>query len=383
MTGRCRHAAAAVAAWLAPVGSPLLGQAAGTVGVGASVIEYDGFLTTGAAMFSPALQFDAPNLSLGAQGTWTLFESGNQILQGTAAAAWLTPPRGPWRVELAGATGASKYAHESGAGYVLARTRLHIAGARTGAWVGGTTGGSFGESARVPFELAVAGWSVRGRVTLVATLTRTWLGSDRHMDLQGAARWTGNRVGLEARAGARPWIRSAEGVGEARTGAYGEVSALVLVGRRITLELSGGSYPSDPVRHVLGAKYITAGVRWWILGRRASPLPVIAGAGAGPARAESAEVSRARLEITQLGSPLTLRLHVAGARSVELMGDFTDWMPVAFARVGPTLWEIRLPIASGVHRVNVRVDGGSWVVPAGTRFERTEFGGAVGIILVP
>jgi hypothetical protein len=383
VTGRCRRAAAAVAACFAPIWSPLLGQATGTAGVSASIIEYDGFLTTGAGVFSSALQFEAPNLSLGVQGAWTVFESGNQILQGTAAAGWLAPPRGAWRLELAGASGASKYATEPGAAYVLARARLHVAGARTGAWIGGTSGGSFGESARLPLELSVAAWRVKGRMALVGTVTQTWLGGDRHLDLQGAARWTGDRVELEARAGARPWVRSQGAVGEARTGGYGEVTAVVSVGRRIALELSGGSYPSDPVRQVLGATYFTAGVRWRIFGRQASEVPLLSGLRARAVPAESADISRARLQITQLGSPLTLRMHVTGARSVELMGDFTDWMPVALVQIGPTLWEIRLPVASGVHRVNVRVDGSRWLVPAGTRLERTEFGDAVGIIVVP
>ena len=36
----------------------------------------------------------------------------------------------------------------------------------------------------------------------------------------------------------------------------------------------------------------------------------------------------------------------------------------------------------GVHRLNVRLDGGRWVVPLGARLERTEFGDAVGIVRV-
>jgi hypothetical protein len=64
------------------------------------------------------------------------------------------------------------------------------------------------------------------------------------------------------------------------------------------------------------------------------------------------------------------------------MGDFTDWEPVSLAPVGKGVWEVRLPVAPGVHRVNVRIDGGAWLVPAGTRLERTEFGSAVGIVVV-
>ena len=31
----------------------------------------------------------------------------------------------------------------------------------------------------------------------------------------------------------------------------------------------------------------------------------------------------------------------------------------------------------------MRLDGGSWIVPADLRLERNEFGGAVGLLVVP
>ena len=36
----------------------------------------------------------------------------------------------------------------------------------------------------------------------------------------------------------------------------------------------------------------------------------------------------------------------------------------------------------GAHRLNVRVDGGPWRVPRGTRLEADEFGTAAGIIVI-
>ena len=72
-----------------------------------------------------------------------------------------------------------------------------------------------------------------------------------------------------------------------------------------------------------------------------------------------------------------------GAASVEIMGDFTDWQTVQLTRTGDTTWEIQLPLTRGVHRVNIRVDGGRWLVPAGTRLEQTEFGDAVGVVVIP
>jgi hypothetical protein len=67
---------------------------------------------------------------------------------------------------------------------------------------------------------------------------------------------------------------------------------------------------------------------------------------------------------------------------VELMADFTDWTPVPFAERADGVWELALFISPGVHRVNVRVDGGPWQVPPGLTAARDEFGGEVGLLVV-
>lgn len=381
MTGRSWRAALLAAAWLAPVESPLSAQASsGSLGLGASVIEYDGFLRSGAATLAPALQFETATLSLGARGTWTIFESGNQIWQGTAGWAWLIPSTSRWRIELGGSAGSSKYAGQPAEGYALGRTRLHLSGEEAGGWIGVMTGASFGESDRLPFEISLSGWRLRKRWALAGSMVGTWLGQARHLDLIGAARWTGSDIEVEARVGARPWAESGGGVGEARTSAFAEVTSMVALSDRFSLSLSAGTYPSDPVRRVLGATYLSAGVLWRPVGIR------------GPARSDFAGLSpsvravsgdQPRLEIGSGGDSLPVRVHVAAASSVELRGDFTDWEPVPLRRVDATVWEARLPVAPGVHRVMIRINQGAWLPPAGTRPERTEFGDLVGLVLVP
>jgi 1,4-alpha-glucan branching enzyme len=71
-----------------------------------------------------------------------------------------------------------------------------------------------------------------------------------------------------------------------------------------------------------------------------------------------------------------------GAGRVELVGDFTDWDPLALQRTRGDTWEITLPLASGTHRLNVRVDGGEWGVPPGISAAPDEFGGVVGLLLI-
>ena len=84
---------------------PLYAQVTGTADVGASSVEYDGYLAAGALYLNPALRYEGPDVSLGFQGSGVVFETGNHILQGTAAGAWRTPRYGSWRAEVSGSGG--------------------------------------------------------------------------------------------------------------------------------------------------------------------------------------------------------------------------------------------------------------------------------------
>ena len=47
------------------------------------------------------------------------------------------------------------------------------------------------------------------------------------------------------------------------------------------------------------------------------------------------------------------------------------------------MWEAVLLIPSGLHRLNVRIDGGAWIVPAGMTRAADDYGDEVGIMAVP
>jgi hypothetical protein len=64
------------------------------------------------------------------------------------------------------------------------------------------------------------------------------------------------------------------------------------------------------------------------------------------------------------------------------MGDFTDWNAVSLGRGNDGWWTVTLPIPRGIHEVNVRINGGSWAVPAGLPRKSDEFGSAVGVLIV-
>lgn len=349
--------------------------------VGGSVIRYDGFLTSSAAVLTPGVRFDSPRLSLAGQGSWTLFESGNDVLQGTVAGAWLAGSARTWRVELSGSGGASRYAAEPPSGHLLGGARFHLVGQRSGGWLGAAAGTMFGGRAAGPAEVSLAGWTVTGGMALVGAATHTWLDGDRYLDLAGGLRWTARGVEVEARVGVRPWSESRERAGDPVPGVFGELTAQVPLGGRLTLSLGGGSYPSQPSRQVLGATHLSAGLRLRAFGRGVAADPLF-DAGLRSRGASAEGTASVRVDIAPAGPSRRVRVQAPGARSVELMGDFTDWETVRLIEAAPGVWEVILAVSPGVHRLNVRVDGGPWLAPAGSRAEANEFGGVVGVVVV-
>jgi hypothetical protein len=50
--------------------------------------------------------------------------------------------------------------------------------------------------------------------------------------------------------------------------------------------------------------------------------------------------------------------------------------------VAADTWTYNVFIGPGVHRINIRIDGGPWVAPPGLTVVRDDFGGAVGLLVV-
>jgi hypothetical protein len=173
-------------------------------------------------------------------------------------------------------------------------------------------------------------------------------------------------------------------------GVYGEASALVSLGQSTALIVAGGRYPTDVITGSIAGRYISVGIRLGAAGiRRAAPVPrprpALPHSSSDPASSAPAE---ARLEITPGERPddaVRLTLHAPGAGAVEISGDFTDWRPVELRRspTNPDAWEGTFRIARGIHRINVRRDGGPWMAPAGTTRSADDFDGEVGVFLVP
>jgi hypothetical protein len=101
-------------------------------------------------------------------------------------------------------------------------------------------------------------------------------------------------------------------------------------------------------------------------------------------RREHAEDDGGRLDVR--GGDDSLRVvsvRLPSATTVEIMGDFTDWEPVPMTRAPNGEWRVERVITPGTHRVAIRVDAGAWTVPPNLPRVDDEFGGDVGIVIVP
>jgi len=354
-----------------------------TLDGGASRVHYDGFLPSFAGSLTPTLRVERGPADLLARGSLLRFESGHQSWQALLAAAWLTPRLGRLRGELAGTFDASRYLDFPTYRHVFLAPRVHWMNGRSGAWLGGGGGRTwFGTSVSSVGTASGGVWLERRIATLTLSTTASRIGDTTFTDFEARARATSHGMEFDGLVGARVWSR-----GGGR-GVYGEVTATVpLPGwSRAFLVLSGGRYPSDPIRGSIPGRYVGAALRWTGLpAARSTRAPALDPPLAYTAHSSgSAPTPEAELELLpDDGTRRLVRIHATGATLVELAGDFTDWLPVPLSAAGAGVWQRTFPVTSGMHRLAVRVDGGDWLAPRGTRRAADDFGGEVGVLVVP
>jgi hypothetical protein len=76
-----------------------------------------------------------------------------------------------------------------------------------------------------------------------------------------------------------------------------------------------------------------------------------------------------------------IEVRARAAFGVEAMGDFTGWRPLTLRHVRGDLWALAVRMEPGVHQVEVRLDGGSWVSPSGLAVASDAFSGSVGVFV--
>ncbi|HYL55866.1 MAG TPA: glycogen-binding domain-containing protein [Gemmatimonadales bacterium] len=381
--GTRSRAALHAAAWSFVAARGIAAQTTASVDVGASTVRYDGFLASGAASVTPAAMWTRPGATLVARGSYLRFESGHRSLQGLIAASLFTPPAllpDSWRGEVTISGGGSSYADFASFWHATGEARLHFVGPGHGAWAGATAGRtSYGSAPRPVAVAGIGGWARRGWLMLTASASRSFIGDTAYTDVESTAEVGAGAWGLHGSVGARI---SSRGGGH---GVYGAGEATRALSQHIAVFLSGGRYPTDPVSGSVAGRYLTVGVRIRNPTPRPPPTWDPVPQGRPPAAADGEATLAPQIEIQPVGDRcVRLLVRAPGATSVELAADFTDWHPIVLERVAEEgAWQLLLPVASGFHRLNVRIDGGKWIAPAGTTRSADEFGSEVGIVAVP
>lgn len=359
-------------------GAPAQGVA--SVDFGFSDVRYDGFLPSTAASVSPAFRFTSDRVLLAGRGSLLRFESGRQSLAGNVAFSAFSRPFGQVRGEVSGDAGGSQYADFESFAHLLAGPRVHFAGRRAGLWVGAHLGSAaLGGVRRAVRVLTTGAWARRFSATWVLTTSVTRVGDSSYTDIEGTTHLRRGPVLFDGLIGERAWSR---GGGH---GVYGEASAALELRDWIALVLSGGRYPTDPIRGSVSGRYVSLTLRLTaaaLADRDRSPPPRIEPEWHSPAGgSDPAPLTFEVLPCLNCGQR-TLVVHASGAVRVELSGDFTDWEPVRLSPSASDAWSVQLSLPPGTYRFNIRIDGGAWTVPVGVTHQTDEFGGTVGVLTI-
>ena len=223
-------------------------------------------------------------------------------------------------------------------------------------------------------------WMRRGVVFSGVRSTAMQLGSGYMLaDNEGQLEWLAGRGVVSTSLGVR--------LGEAERGTRGwgalSVTWPMFIDSWVTL--SAGSYPADLIQNLPAGRYLSFTLRL-PNGRLPTvrrpppppppPRPRIPDL---PVSLRLALVTGPSLDSTDVRE---VRVWAPGARSVELLADFVDWIPVPLIRQPNGEWRGYYRIAPGLHRVNIRMDGTDLDVPMNWPTDKDEFLGTVALVFV-
>lgn len=331
---------------------------------------------------TPHLFLDLTSGFVDATGTYSQFTEGGWSAQGALSGSRFIAIRKGFVGELSGFAGGSTHSDGTRTGEALANGRIHMP-LRSGELFAGIGGGrTWDGAAWRTVLLGEAGASLGlGPTTALLTLSPAIVNdSIKYADAQASVLRHGERLDVSALLGVRFGDQLTTLSANARS--WASVTAVAWIRPRLALVASGGSYPIDPTQGFPGGRFVSLSVRI-AAGRYGVRRPA-----ARPAEIPLSQgTATPTLSFTSLQSRpgfVTLRVFAPDRQLVEISGDFTDWVPVRLDAdaASPGSWFVTLPIKPGKYQMNVRVDGGPWVVPAGLLAMADEFGGTVGLLIV-
>ena len=187
--------------------------------------------------------------------------------------------------------------------------------------------------------------------------------------VRGEVSWNGGRFDARLAGGVQRGRRMVDTLGQTQTWLRAEATGWITHQVGITLGLGSespyllaASPPGGPLTVALRVAFGRSGK-----GRGAKPAP---------------PDDRPFVVRSLVGDLRVIRLRLAHAAQVELTADFLDWRVLSFAPVGAGVWEVRVAIPPGRHRVSIRIDGGPWIVPPGLPAIDDDFVAASGLLRV-
>ena len=349
---------------------------------GAVALRYADTLNAGAATITPRAAAQWERGAAEVTGTYSQFTTGGWSAQGALSGSLFAPTASGFLAEVAGFAGGSTHHDGTRTGQVLANGRLHFMRTRGELFLGAGGGRTWVGGGSRSVVLGEAGVSAMIR-NVDATLTASPAmveDSIKYVDGQLSLSWTRERLDLAALIGTRFGDQLTSLGGTART--WGNLTAVASMTPRVALVLSGGTYPIDPTQGFPGGRFVSASVRFAT--RRVRETP--------PLQPQQAQVETSVTEgvpaVTSFVAErshagwVTLRVNAPRAKVVEVSGDFTNWTPVSLERASDGVWSATFPITPGKYQMNLRLDGGKWLVPPGLLSMLDEFGGSVGLLVI-
>lgn len=355
-----------------------------------ATVRYDNGLSAGAFTLFESIALQRELSTAAAYGLLSLFDDGRWSLQGELDASRRSPamPAPPLvsglfrllRSELAVDVAATAQSGFMPTFQATGHSRLLLEDAQHGLSAGGALARSFdGRRWHTTVMGEARAWRRRGSTLLSLFASPMQLsGGDLLADLEGGAEWSRGRSFYFASLG----IRLGEADREVKT--WGSFTVTLPLRDDLWTTLSVGRFPADLIQNLPGGRFLAFTMRLpegrfpeW---RRRPPLPP-------PPPAPPALPVTQRLALV-LGHPLDslhlreVRVWAPGARVVELMADFVDWLPVPLVRQPNGEWRGYYRVPPGLHRLNLRLDGQDIDVPTNLAREQDDLLGAVGIIVV-
>ena len=361
-----------------------------TLDVAFARVDYEGYVPTNAVTLTPGMTWNAPAGGISATGTMSRFASGHLSGVATAGGDWSVWNRDMSQLSAVGDGNLSTY--QLGPGVV--RERL---GARLLTGLGPiqlwstAVGGSVTEPKTTDGLVHVGGGATVAIAPLAvgASVVEHWLGGLRYADAEASARLVAGLFTANGVIG----TRTPDGLSGRRTWAHLDVAFDVWRGLALTGTL--GTLPRDPTLNTPGVRFAAIGAEIRVPDPPASagavrvplpltvrealerPPPPLRDADSNGPAASPTTAAGAAIEHQGAGRVLVV-ITAPGATRVELMGDFTHWEPVALARGHSDEWRATFVVEPGLHRFNVRLNGGSWRAPTGVAQGADDLGGVVG-----